>query len=215
MNATEVIVDAFERCNRLSPGESLGGDDIQRGLARLNMLVDEWAADGRFLFKDVLTSAVQTGPITLGAGSWTAIAPGAVITGATIAGVPLDALTAAQYAALASPATTGSPTQFFHDGLSTVYLYPVATGQTITLRTGQSVAEFADATTQYTVPPGYKSALGAALAVRVAPYVGGVTPALLKAETAAMARIAYVKPSIVDTGRFGSTGGNTLTFFNG
>ena len=59
MNALEVITDAYQRCNRLSPGESLGGDDIERGFTRLNLLVDEWAADSRFLFQDVLTSAAQ------------------------------------------------------------------------------------------------------------------------------------------------------------
>jgi hypothetical protein len=198
VNALEVITDAYQRCNRLSPGESLGGDDIERGFTRLNLLVDEWAADSRFLFQDVLTSAAQTGNITLGTGSWAAIAPGTTIVSAVSNNLPLSPITMAQYSQLVTQ--TGTPSFYVQDGLSNVYLYPSPTGQTIQLQTTISVAEFADTTTEYTVPPGYKSALGAALAVRIAPFVlGKLPPELERAERAAMSRISSHMPSIVNT----------------
>ena len=69
MQALAIIIDAYERCNRLSPGETLGADDAAFGFRRLNLLVDEMSASNTFLFKSVLTSAAQAGAITLGAGA--------------------------------------------------------------------------------------------------------------------------------------------------
>ena len=76
MRAIDIITDAYERCNRLSPGETLSADDAAFGLRRLNLLIDELSAQPLFLFKDTLTSAAQTGNITLGVGAWAAIAAG-------------------------------------------------------------------------------------------------------------------------------------------
>lgn len=50
--ALDIIIDAYERCNRLSPGETLSADDAAFGLRRLNLLVDELSAHPLFLFKD-------------------------------------------------------------------------------------------------------------------------------------------------------------------
>jgi hypothetical protein len=197
ITAGDIIQDAAERANRLSPGETLSADDSNRWLRRLNIIVDELAAKNQFLYKSVLTSAAQTGHITLGAGSWAAISPGDAIVSATVTGYPMAPLTMAQYNALQVPTTTGSPIYYAPDGLSTVYVFPVATGQTIKLQTLTGVAAFADLTTAYTVPDGYRAALGARLAVRITP-AGRITAQMLREETQAIGAVSNYKPAIVD-----------------
>ncbi len=197
--AISIITDAYERLNRLSPGETLGPDETAFGFRRLNLLVDEMSADQQFLFHDLLTSAAQSGNITLGAGSWAAIAQGSEIISATADNQPMGPMTMQQYNQLFAPTTTGLPNVWAADGLGTVYLYPVPTGQTIKLQTRIGVSAFADQTTQYTMPPGYQSALGAALAVQLAPTVLGRLPAeLVRAEAKAMTGIQKITPAIVD-----------------
>lgn len=199
ITALGIITDAMERCNRLSPGETLDADAAAFGFRRLNLLVDEMAAQGQFLFLNTLTSAAQTGNITLGVGSWAAIAPGDSIVSATANNLKLQPISMQQYNELYSPTNTGTPTVWAQDGLSTVYLYPVPTGQTIKLQTLSGVVAFSDQTTAYTVPDGYASGLGACLAVRIAPsIIGKVPPELIRAENAAMSNIWSYKPKILD-----------------
>lgn len=203
MRALDVITDAYERLNKLSPGETLNADDSARGLRRLNLLVDEWSAKRQFLYKSVLTSAAQTGNITLAAGSWATIPAGTEILGVTVDEEPISKLTMLQYSGLYDPTETGSPVAWAYDGMTNIYLYPVASGQTVQLLTAVTATTFADLTTTYTVPPGYENALGASLAVRLAPStIGRVTPELLRAEKAALMGIMGWEPAIVDYGSY-------------
>lgn len=201
--ALSIITDAYERCNRLSPGETLGDDDAASGFRRLNLLVDELSATNTFLFKSVLTSAAQSGPITLGAGAWAAISPGDEIVSATANNLALSPITMRQYNELYQPLVTGVPTVYAQDGLGTVYLWPVPTVETIKLQTRISVSAFADLATDYTMPDGYKSALGAGLAVRIAPSIlGAIPPYLLKAEAKCMGAISKYEPAILSVDTF-------------
>ncbi len=205
MYALEAIQDAYARLNRLSPGETLGADEAAFAFTRLNLLVDEMSANNLFLYRDVLTSAAVTGAITLGAGSWAAITPGSdIVSAAHVSGggnVPLSPIDARQYnGQIALPATAGEPRLYYYDGLATVTFFPVPTAQTIQLQTRKGVAEFADQnTTAYTVPPGYKSLLGAELAVRLAPSVlGTVPPALMAAAKACRTLVSKYDPAILN-----------------
>lgn len=206
--ALSIIGDAFERCNRLSPGETLSADDAALGLRRLNLLVDEMSGENSFLFRTVLTSAAQTGAITLGAGAWAAISPGDDVVSATANNNTLSPITMRQYNELYAPAVTGVPTVYAQDGLNTIYLWPTPNGQTIKLQTKSTVSQFADQTTDYTLPDGYKSALGAALAVRIAPSILGDVPAhLIRTEAKLMGNISRYEPAIVGVDSFtGSRG---------
>lgn len=203
MLALDIITDGFERCNRLSPGETLSADDAALGLRKLNLLVDELAGDSLYLFKTTLTSAAQTGHIALGAGAWAAVPAGTLVESATANNLPLDPITMQQYNELYQPAVTGIPTVYAQDGLGTVYLWPVPNGQTIKLQTRGSVATFVDLTTDYIAPDGYKSALGAALAVRLAPSVlGSVPPNLARDEKRLMCNLGNYEPAIVNHDSF-------------
>lgn len=201
--AIEIITDAYERCNRLSPGETLSADDAAFSFRRLNLLVDEMSGQNGFLFRSVLTSAAASGVITLGVGAWAAISPSDEVVSATANNLVLSPITMRQYNELAAPGVTGTPTVYAHDGLSTVYLWPVPTGQTIKLLTRSPIAQFADQATDYTLPDGYRSALGAALAVRIAPSVLGNIPAyLIRAESVLMGNINKYEPAIIDMASF-------------
>jgi hypothetical protein len=203
MLAGNIITDAYERLNRLSPGETLSADDSAFGLRRLNLLVDEMSANRPFLYQDVLTSVVQSGNITLATGSWAALGLGSEIISMTSNNVPMSKLTMQQYNQLYSPTTTGNPGYWAFDGALTVYLFPVATGQTIKVQTRTGVTAFADLTTAYTAPTGYEAALGAALASRIAPtLLGRLPPEIAKAEQVAMAGIGTYDPAIIDVQSF-------------
>lgn len=207
MRALDIITDAYERCNRLSPGEILSADDAAFGFRRLTMLVDELSAQSLYLYKDTLTSAAQTGHITLGAGAWAAISPGEDIVGASCDSLPIDPITIQQYNEQYRPHTTGRPSVYAHDGSATIFLEPSPLGQTITLQTRSTVSQFADQTTDYTLPDGWANALGAALAVRIAPNVlGQIPPSLEKAEKRAMGTIDNYEPAIVDVMSYNAGG---------
>lgn len=216
ITALSVITDAYERCNRLSPGETLSADDAAFGLRRLNSLVDEMSAKAQFLYKNVQTSAAQTGDITLGAGSWVAINPGDEIVSVAADNFPLRPITMQQYNELYVPTTTGTPNVWAQDGLSTVHFYPSPNGQTIRILTRAGVAAFADATTVYTVPAGYAAFLGAALAVRVAPtLLGKLPPELVRAEKVCMDAIDGYQPAIVDVTSYTRPCRSAGRIFNG
>jgi hypothetical protein len=203
MRALDIITDAYERCNRLSPGETLSADDAAFGLRRLNLLVDELSAQPLFLFKDTLISAAQTGNITLGAGAWAAIAAGTEIIGAACDNLPMLPITIQQYNEQYRPFVTGTPAVYAQDGFSAVHMWPTPNGQTITLQTRSTVSEFADQTTDYTLPDGWANALGAALAVRIAPNILGQMPSsLLAAEAKAMGAVDKYEPAIVDVASY-------------
>ena len=107
MRAIDIITDAYQRLNKLSPGETLNADDADRGFMRLNIVADELSAEAPFLYQQILTSAAQTGHITLGVGAWTAIPPGTEILGVTVSTLPISRLTMRQFHASHLPQQTG------------------------------------------------------------------------------------------------------------
>ena len=203
--------------NRLSPGETMDADVGAVCLDALNHIADELNGSKAFLFREVLTTS---GPIT-GASAvlgvdWPSLAPGDEIAGATNgpSADEMDAMTMAQYATITDKVSAGDPRYYAHDGLATVYLYPAASGQTITLRTKAVVADFADLDTDYSMPKGYKAALSALLAEKMAPTMnGGVSAPVAQAAQKARNQLAQqsVNPAILN----GSNGGdNILTGWN-
>ena len=205
--ARQIIQGALTfHLNRLSPGETLNDDDASVCLTALNHLADEWNGVKSFLFREILTPGIAiTGTSgTLGA-TWTGLAPGDEILSATVQysggmDLPLEPITLEQYSAIPLKSTASIPRQYAHDGLATVYFWPACAGQTVTLRTRQVIADFADLDADYVMPKGYKSALSACLAAAVGGVmVGNVPPAVYAAARAARSRIQMqaVNPGII------------------
>lgn len=193
--------------NRLSPGETADADTLDAGLSALNLVVDEWNGVKSFLFREILTDSAAPIAIanpTLGT-NWTGLSPGDEILGATyrVSNIDyaMDSLTMKQYHERAYQKTlTGLPEFWAHDGLATVYLYPIPTGHTITLRTRSAFSDFSDIDTDYSMPKGYSSALSALVAERLAPtMLSAIPPALVVAAQSARNRIAAqaVNPAIL------------------
>jgi hypothetical protein len=176
-------------------------------LDALNFATDEWNGSKAFLFREVLTtsSAISAATGTLGS-TWAGLSSGDEILGATVAysatlDVALQPITIAQYADISIKALSTYPAYYAHDGATTVYLYPVPTGQTVTLRTRQVVADFADLDTDYAMPRGYKAALASILAERLAPaLLGGISAPVAAAAKAARSRIGAqaINPAIIN-----------------
>jgi hypothetical protein len=207
--ARDVITGALTfHLNRLSPGESADADTLAVCLSALNDIADEWNGSKAFLFREILTasgSAISAATALLGT-AWATLSPGDQILGATYAASgqdnPMRPLTMQQYHEQVFDKTaTGEPDFWAHDGLATVYFYPVPTGHTITLRTHQVVSDFADLDTDYSMPKGYKSALSACLSEKLAPTMN---PQLLgecqRKARAARSKIAAqaIEPAIIN-----------------
>lgn len=198
--AVQIVTDAMRALNRLSPGETLAADDLVAGFDRLNLIVDTLSASKAFLYKTVITSAAQTGNITLAAGSWAAIPVGTRLVSVSVDGEEIPRITPKQYAAEYDTTTSGSPTRWTQDGHAAVQFVPVPNGQTVKVAHAVSVSAFADTTTDYTMPPGFKAYLAAATAVKMAPvYNPKMLVALLREEKAAAKAVAWVEPAIAGT----------------
>jgi hypothetical protein len=197
--------------NRLSPGEAEDADTFGTCLNALNFIADEWNGKKAFLFREILTSGTVTAATgTLGT-TWATLSPGDQILGASFSDgtqdIPITRIDFAQYHDIAIKSTPGDPYLFAHDGLATVYFYPVPTSRAVKLRTRQVVSEFADLDTVYSMPAGYKSALAAELAKKLAPTMNpGALPIATMEAKAARTRISAqtVLPALLDSGFYKS-----------
>lgn len=197
------------RLNRLSPGETMDADVAALCLDGLNHIVDEIDGAKGSLFREILTAGTVTSSTgTLGT-TWATLSPGDQILGATYNDgsndIVLDPLTMEQYHSIPVKTQAGDPINYVHDGAATVYFYPVPTSRSVTLRTRETVAAFADLDTNYVMPKGYESFFSALLAELMAPVLsGGITVALARAASAARRRMTTqnLNPAIVNgTGR--------------
>jgi hypothetical protein len=199
--ARTIISLALEAMNKLSPGEVLNDDLAAVCMRRLNAIADDWSAGRDMTPQDVIASGAVTGPsLTLGTAPFAAIAAGEEIISAQADGFPMTPITMQQYNDIRLKTQGGRPEVYAWDGMSTVYLYPAATGNTVNLLTRAQFASFVDLDTAYTLPSGYQGAFAASLSVALAPaLLDGVPPGLLQAEKKALfnVRNANVRPAIV------------------
>jgi hypothetical protein len=218
--ARTIITLALESMNRLSPGETLDADLAAACLRRLNAIADDWSAGRDMTPQDVIASGAVTGAsLTLGAGAFAAIGAGEEIISAQADGFPMAPITMQQYNDVRLKNQAGRPEVWAWDGLATVYLYPAASGNTISLMTRAPFASFVDLDTAYTLPSGYQGAFAASLAVAMAPaLLGGVSSGLLLAEKKALFNVANanVRPAILTANPLTPrrAGGNILKGWN-
>ena len=208
--ARQIITGALTlHINRLSPGEALDADLAATALSALNFIADEINGSKSFLYREIFTTsgAIVGTSAVLGV-DWLGIKSGDQILGATVrytAGVdqPIAPISMDQYSAIPIKTVGTIPQQYAHDGAARVYLFPAATGQTITIRTLQVVEDFADLDTEYEMPRGYMSSFSALLAEKLAPtMLGGVTADIAKAARSARNRIGgqAANPAIISSG---------------
>lgn len=206
--------------NRLSPGEQEDADLFGRCLDALGSIVDEINGGKALLWREIET---QSTPITgvsaqLGV-AWPALASGDEILSATVQyssgqDIPLSPITMEQYEQIPVKGIASLPKVYAHDGAATVYFYPAAAGQAVTLRTKQAAQTFADLDTDYVMPAGFQSAYEALLAEKMAPTLNASLVALSTGKANASRRRILgqvVTPAVMDAGR---RVGNILTGWN-
>ncbi len=211
VSAYDLITDAFAELNVFLPGESVPNGDAQFGLRSLNGLLGSWAqqhltipSTARLLFDLVADQGGPTTPYSIGSGGdfdTPRPANPAALRGAALAMVttpafelPIDVLSPAEWQGLLNKTLSGSlPTMLFYDptftaGLGAIYLWPQPTDTTnqLVLYLDTALSTFADLTTAYQLPPGYRDALAFSLAARLAtPYGRSVSQELtMKADKA-------------------------------
>lgn len=205
--AREIIEDALTfRLNRLSPGESVDADTLAVCLRALNSVVDEINGGRTLGYREGLitsTGAVSGASVPLN--SWAGMAAGDKVLalswsdGAGGDQSPMAEITMAQYQAIADKTTTGNPEVWAFDGWS-LFVFPVPVSKHLHARVKLSVVEFADFDTVYSLPQGYPSALTDMVSMRLAPVMGGLTPAIQGAGNAAKLRLMsqMMRPAMLD-----------------
>lgn len=210
--ARDIITDALTfYLNKLSPGEALDADTAAACLDALNHVWDEQNGGKGLLFKEVRTasgSTISSATALLGT-AWATLSPGDEILGATYSDgsqdIVIDRITMQQYHQKSLKTTSGDPCEFAHDGLATLYFYPVPTGRTVTLLTKAPVAEFADLDTDYSMPKGYKAASSVMVAEVLAPLLNpSMVPILTTKASMAKTRLAAqtIDPAILCPGEY-------------
>lgn len=196
--------------NKLSPGEQEDADLFGRCLDALASIVDEMNGGKGLLWREIFsTSTAITGPSAQLGVAWASVPSGSQILGATVQypggqDLPLSPVTMGQYQDIAIKATASIPQVWAHDGAATVYFWPAASGQTITIRTKQAAQTFADLDTDYIMPAGYQSFFERALAEMMAPTLNPqMLPIAAAKAAAAKRRIAAqsASPAIIDGDR--------------
>jgi len=207
--------------NRLSPGEQEDADLFGRCLDALGSVLDEINGSEGMLWREELTtsSAISGTTATLGV-DWIGLTPGNQILGATVRyspsgqDIPLNSITMDQYADIPVKSTASIPRDYAYDGQSTVYFYPAAAGQVVTLRTLQQVSGLTDLDTDYVMVSGFQSALEALLAEKMAPTLNpAMLPKAEKEANRARRRMAanVIQPEILNGG---ARSGNILVGWN-
>jgi hypothetical protein len=204
--AREIIDDSLYALNKLSVGETADSSTLAICLRILNNIVDEMCGGRALLFREAIiasTSAISTAASVMTA--WSGLSAHDPILGmswstdSTGDQTPMDEITMQQYHELRDKAATGEPDYWAHDGTS-VFVYPVPVAKYLHVRVKLNITAFADTTTDYSMPKGYRSGLAAMLARDLAPIMGGATPAIQSAASAARMRLLAqnVNPAIVD-----------------
>lgn len=192
MTSADFITLALTDLDVIGVGETPSASEMLDGFAKLNLLADAWQLERPWIYHVVrvtktLTAATASYTIGTGAAISTPrpdFAPeraGLIldIAAATPIENPIQVLTDAQWQAipqktLTSPLVRGVYYDFSFataTGFGLVYVWPVptvSTTQLVLYLPGVSVGQFANYTTDYTFPPGYKRAVYKNLVIELA-----------------------------------------------
>jgi len=178
--ATQIITTALRHLGKLSAGASPSASELSDGLSDLNDLLETWATEPLMLHYQSNESFTLSGAqsYTIGSGgTFNTTRPVRILSAYVREGTtdyPVRVMTdRMEYDRICQKATTGRPEVLYYeptDPLGTVFVYPVGDStHTLYLNNQAQLTAFADVTTSYDLPPGYKSCLQYNLAVDIAP----------------------------------------------
>lgn len=222
MTGQQWVQEALEEIGVLGEGESVSADDAELCLRKGNLLIDELFLDRQWLHtvnRVTKTLSASTASYTIGSGgSINTVRPTWIDQDAarlvidTSATTPtetsLEVFTDQRWRGIAQKTLTSTqPNGIYYDhnwsaGLGLIYVWPiptVSTTQLVLYLPGVAVTAFADLTTDYTMPPGYKSALVFNLAKRLCvPYGAPLTAALNESAMDTLARVKRANTKVTE-----------------
>ena len=215
--ANDIIGDALGKLGIASPGDAHSAEDVQLGLTSLNRLVDAMALtpSAAYAVSEVVTSVTAGAQsLTIGAAQQIAIArpvrlePGCFT---RLGGIdtPLRVVDFSEYAAAVqkSLGSTYADVVYYDRQMPTgrVYLWPAPAACALHLQVAQVISEFTGLHTAYTLPPGFRSALGYMLAEELAPDFGAtLQPATIRRSYAAQRAVRRANTNIPHLGVVGA-----------
>lgn len=221
--AEVIITDALKEIQVLGDGTAIDSVQLADGLRMLNRLMDVLSnkRDFAYIRTDVSRALTGEASFTIGpTGTTVAARPikidsaYVVLSGSTY---PVEILDNERWDRILYKAITGGNTAALYyygsypDGV--VYVYPLATGCTLHLRTVVSVKQFAATTTQIDMPQGYEDYLMLGLAIRAAPSYGAkVSDDTRRAYRAAKALVTRTNIVIPTLELPGAVLGGTVTY---
>lgn len=196
--ATTLIQNALETIGLLPENQPIPSWHGERGLVRLNDMLDAWATDGLYASTTadaVLTDIAGRATITIGPTGtlvWPTIPvriEHAFIRSGTF-DYPIEIIDAAAFAAI-NDKSQGStyPSAAYYDGVGTITFYPVPSNGDIHLGIGSTIREFATLTTSYTLAAGARKAIALSLAEELAPGFGRELPPSVHMRAAGARRV--------------------------
>jgi len=185
--ANVLVTRAYDLIGYKDPSEALSGADASAGLDALNSMVDAWAVNALYVYATTyVTQSVSGQSVTIGPGATINITrPVRVPAGGFFRSGDIDysfeMIGRVQYEAFVLKSIDSPWPRFAYyepsSPAGTLYFYPAvaATGE-LHLPVEQRITEFANLTTDYTLPPGYRAALEYSLAEELAPGKVDLSP---------------------------------------
>lgn len=193
-SANDFAARALQLLNVIQPGESPSAEDGQLAFDVLNDWIDALGTQRLTIYyraRSTGTYTASASSITLGSGGtfnivrpvWIDAAAYVIPSTSPAIEVAIPVWNDQQYAAQAIKAQTSTlPTAIYVDfnwtaGLARIYAWPIPTQSiTLVLYAPTALTEFADQSTDYTFPPGYRRAILFGLANELAVYYPSAQP---------------------------------------
>lgn len=182
----DVVTDALREIGVLAAGETATADDAISGLAAINRLIDQWAAERLMIYQETRTTftiAASTQTYTVGTGATVNVARPVFLqhvrfsdsSASTPSEISLTELTDDAWALVTQKTMTSAyPSCYWYSRTypnALLYLWPVPTSSTLTgiIYAPQQVSEFTSLNTAISLPPGYRRMLVKNLALEMCP----------------------------------------------
>ena len=215
---TALATSAAEDLGVIDAGGSLSASQLAQALTAANAMLDNWSSQKLLIARSLLqtfTLANGTQNYTIGPALTFAVTPAPVkIAAATLlnsAGpsFPIQVLNALEWSRLTDRQSTSFLVKhMFYDRAATgkVYFSPVPSGSALTVELTMwvALAQFVDATTSYTLIPGYLQLMEYGLALALAPkYDVAPSPQLKENYEQAMAAVASLNADLLGSDQAG------------
>ncbi|MGL4576924.1 MAG: hypothetical protein ACRCV9_19205 [Burkholderiaceae bacterium] len=217
--AIDLIKEALEVSKIVSAGDSPSPDDVEVSFRHLNTMIDGWGLDSAFAY----TTKVFNVTLTSGQSQVTIGPTGQIVTARPVAldpatvvlegGQPRDTLLVGEQEFYRLEPAGGTPCRVFYKPdfpVGVINVWPAAAGgEVLRVVANLEVLPFADLTTDFPLPPGYRLAIVSNLAKRIAPVFHAELDQQTKDDAAnsmRMVKTRNIRVPQLDVGQFAGYG---------